>query len=358
MWVIILILACLFLILNVIILLSLQQRESVPQLNIQNKISIIIAAKNEAHNIPSLAASIKGLNYCTNNFEVILVDDESSDDTFQTAIELTKELGNFRIIKVHDKTLPAKKGALTFGISHAENFLILITDADCLIPKEWLKIYSSKFDEGYDFIFGPAPFTEGDSFANKAARFENLRSSILVFAAAKLNIPYSAAARNFGFRKSAFDAIKGFSNTTETLSGDDDLLLREAVKHKMKIGTILNEDAFVFSSTKKSLGEYLTQRARHTKTSLYYLKRHQFILGFWHLLNILMLCSVILVPVNSLFLIPVIIKLAFDVLIVWIEQKKLGCKFKPLEIIPLQIFYEILLIINFAGANFRKDSWK
>ncbi len=352
------ILTAIFLTLNLIILISLSIQDSVPNSNVKNKISIVIAAKNEAHNLEKLIVSIKELDYCRENFEVILVDDESTDGTYQTAIEMTKGLENFHVYQVRNKTLPAKKGALTIGISKAANSFILITDADCQLPKEWLKIYSSKFAEGYDFIFGPAPFSTENSLTNKIACFENLRSSILMFASAKLKMPYSAAARNFGFRKSAFDTIKGFSNTTETLSGDDDLLLREAVRYKMKIGTILDKQAFVFSSTKKTLKEYLSQRSRHTKTSLFYLKRHQFILGFWHLLNLVMLFSPLLMPMDSIFLFPIIIKLAADVFIILIEQKKFGYKFSFLEIIPLQIFYELLLAVNFIGAFYKKDEWK
>ncbi len=345
-------------IINIIFWVSLRGKTSSHGSNVRNKISVIIAAKDEADNIGRVIASIRELNYCKDNFEVILVDDESTDSTFQTAVKLAEGLANFHIYKAENKTLPAKKGALTFGINKAANPFILITDADCLLPKDWLKIYSSKFDKGYDFIFGPAPFTIENSFTNKAVRFENLRSSILLFAAAKLKIPYSAAARNFGFRKSAFKTVQGYSNTNETLSGDDDLLLREAVKHKMKIGIVTDKDAAVFSSAKKTLKEYLIQRTRHTKTSLYYLRRHQFILGFWHLLNLTMLFSPLLMPINRVFIIPFIIKMAFDLLTISIEQKKFSYRFSLLEIIPLQVFYELLLIVNFAGAFFKKESWQ
>ncbi len=358
MWTIILILTGAFIIINIIILIYLRRKDYISHPDIQNKISIIIAAKDESHNLNKLIASIKELDYRRENFEVILIDDESTDGTYQTAVELAEGLENFHAYKVENKTLPAKKGALTFGISKAANPFILITDADCRLPKEWLKLYSNKFEDSYDFIFAPAPFITEDSFANRTARFENLRISILIFAAAGMKMPYSAAARNFGFRKSAFEKLNGYSNTTETLSGDDDLLLREAVKYKMKIGTILDKNSFVYSSAKKTLGEYLRQRARHTKTSLYYLKRHQFILGFWHLVNIAMLFSPLLMPVNPLFIIPIIIKLVFDEITILSEQEKFGYRFTVLHIIPLQIFYELLLIMNFAGAYFRKDSWK
>ncbi len=63
-------------------------------------------------------------------------------------------------------------------------------------------------------------------------------------------------------------------------SGDDDLLLREAVKNKMKIGVVTESGSFVYSETKKTFSEYFQQKARHTQTSFHYLKKHQLSLVF------------------------------------------------------------------------------
>ena len=85
-------------------------------------------------------------------------------------------------------------------------------------------------DYGYDFVFGVAPIIKGKNLVEKLSAFENLRNTFLTIAAVGLNVPYSAAARSFAFRKTSFERLGGYTNTTETLSGDDDLLLREAVK--------------------------------------------------------------------------------------------------------------------------------
>ena len=187
---------------------------------------------------------------------------------------------------------------------------------------------------------------------------ENIRSSILTFTAAIIGIPYSAAARNFGFKKSSFEKIKGYSNTTETLSGDDDLLLREAVKNKMKIGFITKKESFVYSRTKSTLKEYLNQKARHTQTSLHYLTQHKLFLGFWHLLNLFFLFSPILIFVDSIFLSLFLIKIITDIVIVFNLQKYFGYNFNPVKIFYLQIMYEIFLIINFVNSLFGKSDWK
>ena len=122
-----------------------------------------MAAKNEEQNISNLVHSLKSMDYPREKFEVIIVDDESIDKTFETAAQALNGLDNFQVHKCKNKIFPAKKGALDFGIKLTSNPFILITDADCIPQKNWLKSYSEKFDEGFDFIFGAAPFIQSNS---------------------------------------------------------------------------------------------------------------------------------------------------------------------------------------------------
>ena len=321
-------------------------------------ISIVISAKNEADNISALINSLKNINYPQNKYEIILVDDSSTDLTLLKAESCRNDINNLKIVQAENKKYPGKKGALEVGIQNAVNDYILITDADCIVSPGWLKEYSAKFSKGYDFLFGNAPFSKQQGFVNTLSCFENLRTFFLYTTALRINIPYSAAARNFGFKKSSFNKIKGYENTNETISGDDDLLIREAVKNNMKIGYIPDKNASVYSSTPASIKDYLVQKTRHTKTSLYYLPVHKLFLGSWHLLNIVLLLTLILGFYNKWFFIPFIIKIAADIIIVKTNEGRFNYSFTLFEIIYLQILYEILIVINFVNALFRKDKWK
>lgn len=320
--------------------------------------SIVISAKNEADNISPLLNSLKNIDYPKNNFEILLIDDNSSDNTCRNAGEFEIDLPNLRIIRAEDKKYPGKKGALSFGIANTNYDYILITDADCIVTPGWLKCYSEKFNDSYDFLFGNAPFVKQPGLVNTISRFENLRSFLLYTTALKLNLPYSVAARNFGFKKSSFYKIKGFENTQETLSGDDDLLIREAYKYKLRMGYIPDKNASVHSGTKKTIKEYLTQKARHTKTSLYYLPAIKLILGSWHLMNLTLLFSFFMGFFNSWFFLPFTFKLISDIVIVKTNESKSNYKFGILQIIYLQVIYELLIVVNFINALFRKDKWK
>ena len=321
-------------------------------------ISVIISAKNEADNISSLLNSLKNVDYPKNNFEIILVDDNSTDLTFCKAWAFKNEFTNLKIIKAENKKYPGKKGALALAINSTLNDYILITDADCTVSTAWLKRYSQKFSEGYDFLFGNAPFIYKPGLVNAISRFENLRTFFLYTTACKLHIPYSAAARNFGFKKSSFYKIKGYENTKETLSGDDDLLIREAVKNNMRIGYIPDKDAAVYSVPKETIKDYLAQRTRHTKTSIYYLPVHKLILGSWHIINLAALLSLFLGFYNKWFLVPPVIKIIADILIVKNNEAKSGYQFGIIQVIYLQVIYEILIVVNFINALFRKEKWK
>ncbi len=206
--------------------------------------------------------------------------------------------------------------------------------------------------------FGVAPFYQREYLVNKISCFENLRGTLLSFSMASFGLPYTAAARNFGFTKNAFESLGGYSKTKDTISGDDDLLLREAVKNKMKIGVLTEAESFVYSETKNSFNEYFQQKARHTQTSFHYLKRHQVILGLWHLLNLSFLLSPLLMFFNPILGILLPSKLIIDFIVVKKNQIKFSYTFSITEIIYLQIFYEVLLIIHFFNARFFEIKWK
>jgi cellulose synthase/poly-beta-1,6-N-acetylglucosamine synthase-like glycosyltransferase len=320
--------------------------------------SIIIAAKNEAYKIPVLISVLDKINYPIENYEVIIVDDDSNDNTFEIAKEQCSEMSNFQVVKAIDKNYSGKRGALDYGISLAKYSNILITDADCQPEENWLNVYSKKINDNCNFYFGIAPFIQRKNLINKISCYENFVNSFIAISALKLKIPYTASARNLGFTKETYEKLGGYGNTIDTISGDDDLLLREAVKNKFKIYAVTNPGSFVYSETKKTFKDYFTQRARHTQSSFYYILKQKLFLTLWHFLNIAFIFSPLLMFVNILFVLPFLIKIVFDMARALLYQKNFGYKFRIYEVIYLQIFYEIFLFVHLFNAKFRKVRWK
>lgn len=345
--------------LNVLLIYSVKKLNSISKsVNHSVNISIVVAAKNEASNIDGLIHSLQNLDYPIEMFEVIIIDDHSTDMTYDKLKTKIDSIINISVLDLKSFNGSGKRDALTLGINKSEHPFIMITDADCRPGKNWLTAYSKKFNEGFEILFGFAPFYQHKSLINKISCFENLRSSILSFSMAAFELPYTAAARNFGFTKKAFETLGGYSKTKDTLSGDDDLLLREAVKHKMKIGTVTEADSFVFSETKKSFKEYFQQKARHTQTSFHYLLKQKLIIGSWHILNLAFLFSPILMLINPLFALLLPVKLVSDFVTVKLNRKKFGYTFSAGEIFYLQIIYELFLAVHFFNARFLKVRWK
>jgi cellulose synthase/poly-beta-1,6-N-acetylglucosamine synthase-like glycosyltransferase len=322
------------------------------------KYSIIVAAKNESKNIPILISALIKINYPNVNYEVIIVDDNSVDNTFNIAEELCSGIGNYSVVKAINKNYIGKRGALDYGISIAKYPNILITDADCIPGENWLKECSKNIINNCDFYFGIAPFIQRKNLVNKISCYENFVNSFLAMSALKLNLPYTASARNFGFKKEAYDKVGGYSNTTDTISGDDDLLIREAVKNKLCICSLTSPGSFVYSETKNSFKEYFSQRARHTQTSFYYPLKQKLFLTVWHLLNMAFIFSPFFMFVNILFVIPFLIKIILDVTRANLYQKKFGYRIKIYEVFYLQVLYEIFLVVHFLNARFSKIEWK
>jgi cellulose synthase/poly-beta-1,6-N-acetylglucosamine synthase-like glycosyltransferase len=320
--------------------------------------SIIIAAKNEESNISRLITALTNLNYPQANFEVIIVNDSSNDDTFHLAKKLTGGLENFTVISAINKKYEGKRGALAYGISLAKHPIIAITDADCVPEINWLLCLSSKFNAGCDFTFGIAPFYQNNKLVNKVSCYENFMNSLLAISAANFGLPYSASARNFGFKKDAFEKMDGYKYTTETISGDDDLLLREAVKKGLKVCTLTSPGSYVYSETKRTFNEYFSQRARHTQTSFHYPFKQKLFLAFWHVMNLVLVFSPAFIFISKIFILPFLIKIIFDTATAVIYQNKFGYRFLIFEVIYLQFIYEIFLIVHFIKAKFGKIEWK
>ncbi|GAB4146620.1 MAG: glycosyltransferase [Ignavibacteriales bacterium] len=349
-----------FLIFSVIIYHALNSiRENQPKENPTTKISIIVAVKNEQDKISNLLESFSKLDYPKEYFEIIIVDDNSIDDTNLIVKSYSKKIPNLRIIFAADKKIPAKKGTLEIGIKNAKFDYVVLTDADCVIPVDWLKYFSYKFENGSQFVFGNIVYTNTKkTFAGYFQQFENFRSKVLYFAAAKLNFPYSAGGANFGFRKDAFYKLGGYSTISKTFSGDDDLLIQMASKHRMKIDFLIEQNATVRTAASTNFNEIINRKARHTSASYFYSGKSKLLLGFWHFANLSSVSTIFFSPINSIFLFPFLVKMIIDALFVAQFAELFGYRFNVFQSIVFQILYEATIIINFFNGFRFIRRWK
>ena len=240
--------------------------------------SVIVCVRNGAEqlraNLPFLLTQRHAASY-----EVVVVDDASTDQSVQVVEALMEKYPHLRLVRHLEKKRPGKKDALTLGIQAARYDCLLLTDADCRpASDQWLTLMVAPFArQGIQGVLGAAPFFSEKGFA-RWARFEAAYTLLQYSTFALYGLPYMGVGRNLAWHRSLFEALGGFEAHAHLPSGDDDLLVN-AVAHAGNTSICFDPGAFVYSSAKKSLGDWLRQKRRQLAPGTHYRPLHQFLLG-------------------------------------------------------------------------------
>ena len=249
----------------------------VPTANHQKKnedigISAIVCYHNESANIRKSIVALNNQSY--DNLEHVLVDDMSSDDTHDL---LMKWSGHYSLVVQNNKVHGGKKLALTKGIKTATKEWILLTDADCIVPKEWAKTMVS-YTENHKIVLGYAPLNKSNTLVGKFARYETYYTALQYLSFALAGRPYMGVGRNLLYNRSIFDHSGGFDSHTDIASGDDDLLINYAANSE-NTTICLDPDSFVYSPGKETFRSFIRQKTRHVSSSHRYRWLDKILLG-------------------------------------------------------------------------------
>jgi biofilm PGA synthesis N-glycosyltransferase PgaC len=223
-------------------------------------ISVIIPVRNEEKNIETLLRSLENQSYLKSNFEIILINDHSTDNSVKKVEENKDRLQNWTILSL-GKNENGKKAALTFGIQHANGEIIATTDADCRLPAEWISMINSAFqNKQCNMAAGMVSVVDENSFFSRWQTME-LASVIGTGAAAfGLHSPMMCNGANLAFRREVFQQVKGYEGNEHIASGDDEFLMRK-IQYKYP-GSIQMMNSIVVTQPQKSLGDFFQQRIR------------------------------------------------------------------------------------------------
>jgi len=247
----------------------------------QHKVSIIICAYNEAENLRKNLPEILEQDYP--EFEVIVVNDNSSDKTLDVLLDFKKKYPTLCVInRTYKKSHEVgKKFALAQGIETAQHELLLLTDADCQpATNQWLAQMQKQVASPIAIVLGYGPYFqyEEDGFLNRFIRFETVYTAIQYFSFALWGKPYMGVGRNLMYKKTLYRKVDGFKSHEHVASGDDDLFIN-AIAHLNNTSINLDERTFVYSEPKRSWRSYFRQKSRHLTTSTSYRLQHQVLLG-------------------------------------------------------------------------------
>lgn len=241
--------------------------------------SVIICARNEAAN---LAKNLPGIcSQAYPSFEVVVVNDCSSDNTEEILVVLAKKYKNLRYTTIVEdrKFSHGKKLALTVGIKSAKNEWLVMTDADCCPESpEWLSSIARKIDQETSVVLGYGRYGYRQGWLNNYLRYDTAVIALQYLSFARAGVPYMGTGRNMAYRRSLFFAHKGFASHSHILSGDDDLFVNQAATPANTRVTMAAQ-SITQSEPKTTFTAWAKQKKRHLTTWKHYKAKHKWLLG-------------------------------------------------------------------------------
>lgn len=310
-------------------------------------VSVIVCAKNEAENVKQFIPLLLEQNYPT--FELVLIDDASSDETRDLFEEFEKQDSRVKLVKVDNNEAfwGNKKYALTLGIKAAKYEYLLFTDGDCYPnSKNWISEMTAQFTQQKTIVLGYGAYIKvKNSLLNKIIRFETLLTATQYFGWAKVGKPYMAVGRNLAYKKEEFFNVRGFMDHMKVRSGDDDLFINQAATSK-NTTICYSEDSFTYSEAKKTFKEWFNQKRRHVSTAKHYKAFNRFQLGLFYFsqLAFLLLAIVLLAFQYQWMIVTGIV--VFRYIFAWLSLGLAAGKLKEKDVMYWFPIFEIFLIFT------------
>lgn len=327
-------------------------------------ISIIVPARNEEKNIALLLTALSEQSYPKHFFELIVVDDFSTDATASIVKNFPSD--NFFLGQPDTVSeLSSKKRSIEAGIQKAKGELIVTTDADCIPPLYWLETINDFYvTKNAAFIAAPVKFSHDSSLLQIFQSLDFLTLQGITAASVSANFHTMCNGANLAYQKKAFANVNGFEGIDKVATGDDMLLMYKIWRQQpQKIFYLKNKEAIVTTEPMRTWKDFLMQRKRWaSKTLVYDDYRIIAVLAFVYLFNCLFIALVIASLFNSFFwwyalgfwIIKTVIELPFIYSVADFFGEKKMVKFL-FFFQPLHIFYTVL--IGFI-SQFGKYEWK
>lgn len=298
------------------------------------------------------------------NFEVIVVDDASTDETLEVLESISNEFKNLKIAMIQAKEpwMKGKKFALSSGIKMAVNDQILLTDADCKpASNSWITLMAGHFADGNQMVLGYSPFNKQNGLTGFLSSFETYITALQYFSFAAIGLPYMGVGRNLAYKKELYHKLNGFIATALT-SGDDDLLVNQS-SGIYKMASEVNPRSFMYTLPPRNLKEWIRQKIRHYSTGRYYKAKHQLLLSLLNGSHIGFYILLALILAGKAFILFAILAWIVRILIQYVvigrSMLKLG-EGKSLVVLPILDIFHACYLLFFLPAvviNY-KITWK
>ncbi len=232
---------------------------------VTTKFSVIIVFRNEAEHLPALLQSLQQVNYPSSHFEVIFVNDASTDAS-EEIVRATMNVNNIDFQLVQNTSLPGsfKKQAIALAISTSKYDWIITTDADCTLPANWLSVYNDFILENNPYcIAAPVAYHSSKTLLDNYQLLDNLSLQGVTVGSFGLGNLLLSNGANFAYRKTAYNEVGGFKGNMHIASGDDMFLLEKFMNSfPEKIQFMKSTEAVVHTQPVVSWKHLVSQRIR------------------------------------------------------------------------------------------------
>ena len=344
---------------------GLNKLKAVEEKVIDEFISIIIPFRNESENIHQSLESLQSLTYPKDKFEVIYVDDSSTDDSLSKLKQAIKS-ENIKVIETPaTKVIRAhKKRAVKFGIENSIGDIIVTTDADCVHKENWLQNLVCYFDKDTGFVSGPVDFISDEKLFTK---LQKLEFAGLILSGAGLignETPAICNGANLAYRKNVYKQVNGFEDNLNLSSGDDEILMQKLFSDaKYKVKFCINKDAVSLTKSNQTLSQFFQQRQRWASKGLFYKNKNLVAkLLFIFLFYCGIISQLVLGFYSNIYFLTLVISLTGKFVIEYFILKKGTKALYTNEILKhfllAEIFHIPYIIISGVAGAFGNYKWK
>ncbi|MCW3086707.1 MAG: N-acetylglucosaminyltransferase [Sediminibacterium sp.] len=266
--------------------------------------SVIIPARNEEASIKACVGSVLQQRYPRSLFEVIVINDHSTDQTETILRGMQADYPNLRLINLSDhlqgKQVNAyKKKAIEMAIVQSNGNWIVTTDADCMVTPLWLKTIDAYISEQQPvFVAAPVMFTHDSSFLSVFQLLDFMSLQGITAASVSAGYHTMCNGANIAYQKQAFYEVGQFKGIDQVASGDD-MLLMYKIKEKYpgKLGYLFNTEAIVTTAPMPDWKSFINQRIRWaSKADQYRDKSIFWVLALVYALNAALLALLVTSP--------------------------------------------------------------
>lgn len=333
------------------------------------RVTVLLPVRNEALNIGALLKDLQQQDYPMSLLEVIIIDDESSDDTITIVREFAKHCSYQLVVKSLQVpvgfTGSRKKKAITTGVNGSFGDVMICTDGDCRVGKQWVSTLAGFIKNNQAvFVSGPVLLTAGHGFWAKMQQLEF--ASLIATGAAfmQLGKPNMCNGANMSFSKESFFDVRGYEGYDHIHSGDDEFLLAKLYKKwPDRVYFLKDRQVMVKTEPKTSFRSFINQRKRWAGKWKFHTQLTTKLLAiFIFIVNLALILGVILsffseYPVIAILL-QLLIKFIADYFFITIVMKFFNEKVNLFNILFLEILYPVYAVFIGLSSNFGAYEWK